>query len=215
MYEAAITKLGWERFHKNHDQLLKAFFKDLRSEIQNSIQLSVVRSLRNRDQRHEITSLIQTAYEPLNIHKRQAMAILRDQKPNRNQLLDGYLKEKTSISQSDLLPILGNNLEHGNVSPPEQDDDLVDEGASSDSSDDSNGPYLDQEEKETFSYLEPLESFITKGNAFAQFKKEVRLSLTAPIRFIGSVKVTRSPYYSTLPSEELCTCSSFRLRLVA
>ena len=181
MYAAAIAKFGRERFHKNHDQLLKALFKDLRSETKNSVQLSAVRSLRNRDRRHEITLLIQTAYEPLNVHERQAMAKLRDQKPNRNQLLDNYLREKTSISQSGLLPILGNNLEHDSVSPLEQDDDLVDEGASSNSSDDSNGQHLDQGENETFSYLEPLENFITKGNAFAHFKKRFSYFLRPPL----------------------------------
>lgn len=32
IYDAATAKFGRERFFKNHDQLLKAFFKDLRSE---------------------------------------------------------------------------------------------------------------------------------------------------------------------------------------
>jgi hypothetical protein len=48
-----------------------------------SVQLATVRGLCRRDRRHEITLLIHNAFEPLNVHKQQAMTILRDQKPNR------------------------------------------------------------------------------------------------------------------------------------
>lgn len=37
MYKAAVAKFSREKFHKNHDQLLKIFFKDLRSETRNPV----------------------------------------------------------------------------------------------------------------------------------------------------------------------------------
>ena len=76
MYEAAMAKYSRERFHSNHDQLLKAFFKDLRSETQNPVQLLTIRSLRSRDRRHETTLLIHNNFKPLNVNKQQAMTIL-------------------------------------------------------------------------------------------------------------------------------------------
>ena len=137
MYEAAIAKFGHERFYKNHDQLLKAFFKDLRSQTQNPVQLAAVRGLRNRDRRHEITLLMQTACEPHYVHRRRLSAVLRDQKPDRNQLLDDYFK--------------------GSISPLGDDDELselLDENASSDRSEDGDDEPLDQDDRGTYSYFE-------------------------------------------------------------
>jgi len=101
IYEAAIAKLGEGRFHKKHDGLLKAFFKDLRFETQNPVQLTTVRKLRRRDRRHQITSLIHEAFDPLNISKQQAITVLRDQKPNRKRLLDDFLNDRMSTLQMD------------------------------------------------------------------------------------------------------------------
>lgn len=167
MYEDAIAKFGRERFHKHHDQLLKTFFKDIRSETQNTVQLSAVRSLRSRDRRHKITLLIQTASEPSNVYKQQAMAILRDQKPDRKQLLDNYLGGNTSMP------------------PLEQDDDSDDEGASSDGSDDSS---LGQDDGEKYPYLKPLETFFTKSNAFAHLKANLGFLLRPPVNLSEALK---------------------------
>ena len=166
MYEDAIAKFGPEKFQKNHDQLLKALFKDLRSETLNGIQRAAVRGLRNRDRRHEITLTIQTQYEP--------------QKPNRKQLLDNHLRGWTSPPQIDSLTSLGNDLE--------QDDELVDEGASSNSSDDNNDRRSEQDDKETYSHLEPLENFIKDAAAFARFKRNFRYLLQPPIDLSGALK---------------------------
>jgi ankyrin repeat protein len=188
MYEAAIAKFGRERFHKNHDQLLKAFFKDLRSETQNSVQLATVRGLRSRDRRHEITLLIHNAFEPLNVHKQQAMTILRDQKANRKQLLDHYLEERTSVLQVDSITSFGGDLEHRNVEPLEQDDESVDEGVNSNSSSDNNDRPLHQDDKETYAYLQPLEIFITRGDAFARFKTNFGYLLRPPTNLSEALK---------------------------
>lgn len=170
IYEAAIAIFGRERFHKNHDHLLKKFFKDLRSETQRPVQLSAVRNLQNRDRRHKITLLIQSAHEPFNVQKRQAMAVFRNQKPNHYQLHDKFSREKASIS------------------PLEQDDDFLDEGASSTNSDHSSIEPLDQDDKETCPYLEPLETFITKSNAFARFKTRLGYLLRPPTDLSEALK---------------------------
>ena len=180
MYGDAIANFGREKFQKNHDQLLKAFFKDLRSETLNGIQRAAVRGLRNRDRRHEITLMIQAQYEPLSANWKQQMAILRDQKPNRKQLLDNHLREWTNPPQIDSLTSLGNDFE--------QDDGLVDEGASSNSSDDKNDRRSDQDDKETYSYLEPLENFIKEAAAFARFKRNFRYLLQPPIDLSRALK---------------------------
>ena len=171
MYETAIARFGRERFHRHHDQLLKTFFKDLRTETQNSVQLSAVRSLRSRDRRHKITLLIQTASEPFNLYKQQKMATLRDQKPDRKQLLDNYLGGKTSTPLDNYL------REKTSTSFLEQNDDSDDEEVSSDSSDDSS---LGQDQGGKYPYLEPLETFFTKSNAFAHLKASLGLLLRPP-----------------------------------
>ena len=188
IYEAAIVKFGRKRFHQNHDQLLKAFFKDLRSETQNSVQLATVRSLRSRDRRHKITSLIYSACEPLNIHKQQVMTVLRGQKPNRKQLLDNYLREKTSALQIDSLTSLVTDLKQSNVTAPEQDDESVDEETNSNSSSGNDDRLLDQDNKETYVYFEPLETYITKGNAFARFKTNFGYYLQPPTDISEALK---------------------------
>ena len=180
MYEAAMAKFSRERFHNNHDQLLKAFFKDLRSETQNPVQLATVRGLRSRDRRHEITLLIHNNFEPLNVNKQQAMTILRGQEPNRKQLLDDYLAERTSAPQTDSTMNLQNNLE--------QDEESGDEEANSNSSDDNDDQQSDLDDKETYAYLEPLEDFIRRGNAFARFKTNFGYLLWPPTNISQALK---------------------------
>ena len=177
MYEVAMAKFGPKRFPRNHDQLLKAFFKDLISETQNPVQFAAVHSLRNSDRRHEITLLIQTKYEDFPIRKRQAMAVLRDQKPDRSQLVDESPREKTSTLQFDPLPRLGSDFV---ILPLGQGEGSSDEEASLKSSDDSNDRPLDQDNKEKYPLLEPLEVFITKGEAFARFKSRLGYLLRPP-----------------------------------
>ncbi|KAL8944841.1 MAG: hypothetical protein Q9211_000448 [Gyalolechia sp. 1 TL-2023] len=188
MYEAAVARFGQERFSNNHDQLLKAFFQDLRSEVENPIQLAMVRGLRDRDARRKIILLVQKANEPLNPNKRQAMSILRYQKANRKQQLDDFLRGRASTIQFDSIPRLGNDSGHRNVSPFEQDDELLDEGASSNGSDDSNNGPLAQGDKEPYSHLEPLERFITKGDAFARFKMRFGYLLRPPTDLSEALK---------------------------
>jgi hypothetical protein len=188
MYEAAIAKLGCEKFCKNHDQLLKAFFRDLRSETQNSVQLATVRGLRSRDRRHRITLLIHNAFEPLNVYRQQAMTILKDQKPNRKQLLNSYLGEKTSVLQIGSVTTSDIDLEYSNIAHLEQDDESVDEGASSNSSADDNDRRIDQEDKEAYAYLEPLEKFITKSDAFARFSTNLGYLLHPPADLSEALK---------------------------
>ena len=135
MYETAMDRFSRERFHQNHDQLLKAFFKDLRSETQNSIQLATVRGLRGRDQRYGITLLIQKNFEPSNINKQQVMTMLKDQEPDRKQRLNDYLVERTSAPQTDSRINLLNDLRQPKNTPLAQDEELLDEETNSDSSD--------------------------------------------------------------------------------
>lgn len=181
MYEKAINKFGRERFHKNHDELLRAFFKDLRSETKGSIQLATVRGLRSRDRRHEITTLIYNAFEPLNSNRQQAMTILKDQKPNRKQLLNQYLGEMPSAWELNSIADCGNELEHSNVVPLEQDDESVNEEISSNGSDNNNDQSLDQDNKGRYTYLEPLDNFIMRGEAFAILKSSLSYLLQPPI----------------------------------
>lgn len=151
IYEA-IFQLGLEKFHKHHDQLLKKLFRDLRSETRNSVELAMVRGLRNRDRWQKITSLILTSSDPLNVHKQRAMAILRDQKPNRRQFLNDYLGRVDSPKNLD------------------QDDGSSDERASSNSSN----------ENDANVNLEPLETFIRESNTFARFKSNFGYLLRPP-----------------------------------
>ena len=181
MYANALAKFGPERFYKNHDQLLKVFFKDLRSETRSPVQLTTVRGLRNRDQRHKFTSLIQIAFEPFNIKQQEALAILNDQKPDRKQLLNDYLSGGGTVTHINPPAASGANIDHGNIMNPEQDDEPADDevnSSSSDSNDDMEP--ISNSSKEKYVHLEPLETFITKGIAFARFKANFRYLLRPP-----------------------------------
>ena len=180
MYEAAIVNLSPKRFYQDHNQLLKVFFKDLRSETQSSVQLATVRGLRSRDRRHEITSLIHRVFEPLDSHKQQEIKVPRGQEPNQKQLLDDYSRERTPALQIDSLTRLVTDLEQSNFTTPEEEDESVEEETDSDYSDGNDNQLLGQVDTETCEYLEPLETFITKGNAFARFKTNVRYHLQSP-----------------------------------
>ncbi|KIW63761.1 hypothetical protein PV04_08739 [Phialophora macrospora] len=183
MYETAVAKLGRERFLENHDRLLKAFFNDIRSEAQHPVQLVTIRDLRRRHRRHEITLLIHNIFEPLNIHKQETMRTLRDQKPSRKQLLDDYLR---STSTAPMYSQMG--LESNNVAPLDQNVESADKGDDSSTSDDDDDPPLGQKDRETYSYLEPLETFITKGNAFARFRSNFNYLLRPPTNLEEALK---------------------------
>lgn len=99
------------------------------------------------------------------------MATLRDQSPIRRQLLNDYLKGNTT---------LGNDLE--------QKDELVDGGASSSSSNDSDVRPSIHDDNEMYSYLEPLETFITKSCAFASFKINLGYLLRPPTNLSEALK---------------------------
>ena len=169
LYAAAIPKIDPERFHKNHDQLLKAFFKDLRPETRNTVELATVRGLRSRDRRQKITSLIRNTFEPPNILKQEAMTMLRDQRPNRMQVLDDYLGELAS----------DDDPKHSNVAYG-HDDESGDGGGNSNSSNENDDRPMWQNDEETHVHLEPLELFITNSNAFARFKSNFGYLLRPP-----------------------------------
>ncbi|KAL9098636.1 MAG: hypothetical protein Q9163_005743 [Psora crenata] len=180
MYDAATTKFSRGKFFEIHNQLLKEFFKDLRSETQNSVQLATVCGLCNQDRRHAITLLIQKKYEPPNVNKQRTMSIRRGQKPNRRQLLNDYLRERTPVLWNELLTTLDEGLKqiYG----------LIDEEASPNSSDDSNIGPSDQDNREKYPYLEPFGILITKGHAFARFKTSFGYLLQPPTNLSEALK---------------------------
>ena len=110
------------------------------------------------------------------------MIILRGQEPNRKQLLDDYLAERTSALQTDSKMNLLNNLEQNRDTDLEQDDESRDE-ANSNSTDDDDDQQLNLDDEETYAHLEPLEIFITRGNAFARFKTNFGYLLSPPTNF--------------------------------
>ncbi|KAI4262154.1 MAG: hypothetical protein L6R42_002662 [Xanthoria sp. 1 TBL-2021] len=169
LYATGISGMSPERFHTNHDQLLVALFKDLRTETRNTVELATVRGLRYRNQRLKITSLIHNAFEPVSSVRQQAMTILRDQRPNRMQVLSNYLGGSTP----------DDSLQGGDAVPDVQDDESED-GRNSDSSNaDEDRPNWQNTDR-TNVQLESLESFITQSKAFARFRSNLGYLVRPP-----------------------------------
>ena len=165
IYRQAAKKLGIRKFSQNHDQLLKLYFRGLRHEVKNGTELATTRLLRTRDYRNEITSLILTSLELLEVGQgRLTPMILAERKTERNYSLNQFLTSLTVPKSDD-----NHEKPPGGVDVCE---DVVSEsdGSSTESEDESSG--------NNQSPLQAVDSFLTGGRAFNQLK----INLTSLLR---------------------------------
>lgn len=190
LYAQAIRKLGADRFSRNHDRLLKRFLLDLRSTARDHILFQVIRLLRARTQREEVTKrichLVQSSFS---LADQQAMEQLRHQKEDREYRLNRFLVSQsegakstdpatTTIvasptndakEKSEYRDDKGNEEEEENEGTEEDDDE---EGGQDDA--------VDEDPAKTLQQLDSVVALLTGGPAFETFKSTIRYFINPP-----------------------------------
>ena len=168
LYEG-LAKLGSARFNANHDNLLIRYFKDLRHECRSSAQKDAVRVLRVREQRNNITSLVLDAVGPYNPAKERAMAVLTQQKSDRQPQLESYLALRNKATTVDTPPdqAEGEFLEESMYM---RGFDNMENAESSDDSDSVN----------QYPNLDRITEFLMEAESFAKFQSNFRYLLSPP-----------------------------------
>jgi hypothetical protein len=147
------------------------FFKDLRLETWNDLQLQPIRALRNRPQRGRVTKLISELLDPANPSKLQAIQVLQDGKADRqlvlNRLLQSQMSDREILEQSTAGEVI--------FAPSS----FVEQNVSSDSSETTDGGKEDdsseeEPENDNFQQLELAVTFIIQTASFARFKASLR-----------------------------------------
>jgi hypothetical protein len=96
LYLDASNRLPKDVFAKTHDDLLKTFFANLRSETSNDKQLNTVRILRRRTHREQITGWIYHLAGPkMDSETLQARHAYLTQQESRDELLERFLQSLT------------------------------------------------------------------------------------------------------------------------
>ncbi|OAL33356.1 hypothetical protein AYO20_07367 [Fonsecaea nubica] len=170
VYREATRQLGARKFSQNHDQLLKLYFRGLRHEVKNGTELATTRLLRTRRYRNEITSLILTSVELLEVGQGRLTPItLAGRKTERNYNLNQFIRSLTIPDYYDNHeePLDEKQLVGGDVS-----EDLISEsdGSSTEPEHESSG--------DKQSPLQAIDSFLTGGRAFNQ----LQINLTSLLR---------------------------------
>jgi hypothetical protein len=97
LYLQASNRLSRETFSRAHDDVLKTFFEDLRSETVNEKQLKTVRILRHRAHRQQITEWVYSLASPrLDAETLQARQNFLSQREDRDELLEQFLQASTN-----------------------------------------------------------------------------------------------------------------------
>jgi hypothetical protein len=167
LYLDASARLSKETFAKTHDDLLKTFFKDLRSETENDKQLKTVRILRHRAHREQVTEWIYNLAGPkMDTETLQARQNFLNQRESRDELLEQYLQSQAPSGKAT------KQVEQVHAQ----------EGDSS-----------DEEEEDAISLeeLSSIVSFLTSGSSFAMLRLKL-YSLAHPETAIAEALSTKN-----------------------
>ncbi|KAF2821322.1 hypothetical protein CC86DRAFT_458999 [Ophiobolus disseminans] len=101
LYSEASNRLSKEAFAKAHDDLLKTFFANLRSETANDKQLKTVRVLRHRTHRQQVTEWMYGLAGPkLDSESLQARHNFLNQREDRDELLESFLQSQAKPAKA-------------------------------------------------------------------------------------------------------------------
>ncbi|QKX53367.1 uncharacterized protein TRUGW13939_00445 [Talaromyces rugulosus] len=168
LYLEALTLLGKGRFSKNHDQILKRFFKSLRSEVDDTLHLQTIRLLRYASSREQITEWILRLCVPSpDLETLRSRQKFLDQKEFRDEILNRFLEDQ-AVGLHDKGD-RKNQLDHEISSENSEDDDE----ASSEDAEDGNGPIR-------FEQLQAIISFLTRGPSYEDLKSDLYLLVHPP-----------------------------------
>ncbi|KAF7511461.1 hypothetical protein GJ744_004650 [Endocarpon pusillum] len=174
IYREAVENFRKDKFCHNHDQLLKLYFKQLRLEIKNENELAVIRLLRTRRYRNEVTSLILKEFlQPFEGSGEGWLtaSLLAERKPDcnysLNKMLGGVAVGPDSYNDHKK-PQNGNN---------NHEDDASESSGSSTKSEDE--PLIRNQQ----SPLQAIDAFLTGGKAFTQLKVNLASILHPPLSF--------------------------------
>ncbi|KAL4810467.1 hypothetical protein BDV18DRAFT_131068 [Aspergillus unguis] len=172
LYEEAVAALGRERFSKNHDNILKRFFKSLREEVDQNIHLQTIRLLRYSPSRRQVTETIHRLCMPS--PGSEIPQELLDQKESRDELLERYLETL------ELDPI-----EETSSKDPGRDEPSSDSEAESSADEDEDGmgslPKPD--------HLDAIVSFLTSGPSYEALKRSMHLLAHPPTSIPEAVQL--------------------------
>ncbi|KAF2176770.1 hypothetical protein K469DRAFT_645244 [Zopfia rhizophila CBS 207.26] len=173
LYLEVMTKFDKDRFAQNHDNILKRFFKDLRSEVHGHLHLRTIRFLRHPSQRKQVTEwihkLCSPSIEPVILQSRQAFL---DQKEHREEILNRFLQFQASASHDRRDVVSAETIEEEDTSTSHKEYDNIDKETSEDSE--------DEDKPAEFEELDSVIAFLTEGTSFEFFKANLRSLIHPP-----------------------------------
>nr|WHF58366.1 hypothetical protein [Aspergillus sp.] len=172
LYQEAVAALGRERFSKNHDNILKRFFKSLREEVDQNVHLQTIRLLRYSPSRRQVTEEIHRLCMPS--PGPEAPQKLLDQKESRDELLERYL-ESLELDFK----------EESDWRDPGRDEPSSDSEVESSAEEDEDG--MGSFPKSN--HLDSIVSFLTSGPSFEALKRSMQLLVYPPTSIPEAVQL--------------------------
>ncbi|KAF2475189.1 uncharacterized protein BDR25DRAFT_213279 [Lindgomyces ingoldianus] len=202
LYIQAMQEVRRDRFSRNHDRLLKKFLADLRLESRDRIHLLVVRFLRNRSQREQVTSQICQLSQPRpSLANQRTMQQYLDQEEDRGYRLERFLEASSEKARS-TTPRIADGADNRNKAIEAKEDEYGDSGDTKDENIDDNVNKEDDEDDEvdeddeddedeldgeiegvqagSLPHLESVVAFLTKGPSFQAFKSSLHHFIHPP-----------------------------------
>ncbi|KAF3197802.1 hypothetical protein TWF679_002637 [Orbilia oligospora] len=171
LYSEAIERLSRDNFNRLHDNVLKEFFRDLRSETGDvGLHLQVVRFLRRRSERQQVTGLIHRICDPnSNNDNIQFTRTLQAQKESRDETLNRFLKSRDQTNTAVHVAEISERSEEINLGG---DIELDDDDTSDEEEDETKPPPVKN--------LSSVTNFLIYGKSFQSLKSNLFAFLHPP-----------------------------------
>ncbi|KAF3492136.1 uncharacterized protein GIQ15_01653 [Arthroderma uncinatum] len=184
LYLQALEKLGKGKFAKNHNDILKRFFQDLRSELHGDFRrLQAIRLLRHPSQRGHITEWIYKLCNPSpNPTTLKLTQEFLDQREIRGERLVSYLQSQPigpqngssmDVAETTVMKYELSNERYKNTDVESSGDDEIEDDVSSEDGEDNTKQVNSKE-------LDSVVTFLTNSSSFAVLKLNVRLLINPP-----------------------------------